>query len=60
MWKCQPNCPMNAVSSSEAIGSAANASEAGIAMRSISEPRSSSLNTRLQVYSMHTDFVSRF
>jgi hypothetical protein len=42
-----PKRPMNAVSTKEASGSAANAREAGTAMRSTSDPSSSSLKTLL-------------
>lgn len=38
---------MNAVSTKEASGSAAKASDAGTAMRNTSDPRSSSLKTLL-------------
>lgn len=45
----RPNRPINAVSIMEASGSAAIAKAAGTAIRKISMPRSSSLNTFLQI-----------
>lgn len=44
---CSPKRPMNAVSTKEASGSAARASDAGTAMRNTSDPSSLSLNTLL-------------
>jgi hypothetical protein len=51
---------MNAVSTKEASGSAAKASDAGTAMRSTSDPRSSSLKTLLSYRIVCGKFVSTF
>jgi len=55
-----PKRPMNAVSTKEASGSAAKASDAGTAMRSTSDPRSSSLKTLLSYRIVCGKFVSTF